>query len=186
VVMPAYRLVPWAWHEQMREDVGLALQTTLELLRKKDLGQKKILIGGMSAGATLAAHLAFDRPALEQLGLTQALFSGFMSFAGPLDLAQMPPFGAVRRYAGGRPGSAEFEAANPVTYLQGDERIPALLTHGTVDAIVPFACSESFFRQYSGPKTLRPLPGRTHLDALRFATDDTETARWLQEWLADK
>ena len=186
VVMPAYRLWPWAWHRQMREDVNLALLVTRRLLQEKNLADKKLLIGGMSAGATLAAHLVFDRTELARLGISQALFSGFMSFAGPLDLAQMPRFRAVRNYAGGHPGSAEFQAANPAHYLSPDEHIPVLLTHGTVDAIVPFACSESFFRQYTGPKILRPLPGKTHLDSLRFATDDTATADWVRQWLADK
>ncbi len=186
VVMPAYRLAPWAWHQQMREDIGLALQTTLRLMHEKNLGTKKVLIGGMSAGSTLAAHLAFDRPALQQLGLTQAIFSGFLSFAGPLDLSQMPAFRAVRNYAGGRPGTAAFDNANPMRYLQPDEHLPLLLTHGTTDAIVPFACSESFFQHYSGPKVLYPLAGKTHLDSLRFATDDLGTSHLLQKWLADK
>ena len=186
VIMPAYRLVPWAWHRQMREDLGLALLTTLRLLQEKGLGHKKLVIGGMSAGATLAAHLVFDRAEWSRLGLSQDRISGFMSFAGPLDLEQMPPFSAVRRYAGGKPGTMAFQVANPVHYLSPDERIPVLLVHGTADAIVPIACSESFFQQYTGPKVLRPLPGKTHLDSLRFATDDLETANLVRQWLADK
>ncbi len=186
VVMPAYRLWPWAAHRQMREDVSLALLTTLRLLTEKNLAGEKLLVGGMSAGATLAAHLVFDRAALARLGIRQTIFSGFMSFAGPLDLMQMPRFRAVRNYAGGQPDSTAFQIANPAHYLRPDEWLPVLLTHGTVDAIVPCACSEAFFQQYTGPKILRRLPGKTHLDSLRFATDDTETAEWLRQWLADK
>ncbi len=186
VVMPAYRLSPWASHREMREDISLALQTTLRLLQERGLGHKKLLVGGMSAGATLAAHLVFDRAELAKSGLEQSLFSGFMSFAGPLDLERMPPFGAVRNYAGGRPGSGAFRTANPIHHLLPAETLPVLLTHGTVDAIVPCACSESFFQRYPGPKILHLLPGKTHLDSLRFATDDMETAQVLRQWLADK
>lgn len=183
VAMPAYRLAPFAWHRQMREDLSLALLKVQDLMREKGLGDKKILVGGVSAGGTLAGHLVFDRPALEGMGMGQDVFSGFISFAGPLDLDRMPDFYAVRQYAGGKPGSAAFRTANPVSHLQGDEQLPALLIHSRSDAIVPFACSESFYEQYAGPKMLHPLPGKTHLDSMRFATDDAVTAEVLRRWL---
>lgn len=183
VVMPAYRLAPFASHRHMREDLNLALVYTLQLLQERDLENKKLLVGGISAGGTLAAHLVFDRETLEDLDVRQDMFSGFISFAGPLDLYRMPPFGAVSRYAGGKPGSQAFNTANPVRHLSGDEQVPALLIHGTTDAIVPFGCSESFFEKYAGPKMLHPLPGKTHLDVMRFATDDIDTAGLLREWL---
>lgn len=186
VVMPAYRLAPFASHRHMREDLSLALGLTLKLLKEKGLERKRLLVGGVSAGGTLAAHLVFDRAALEESGLTQDIFSGFISFAGPLDLDVMPNFRAVRMYAGGKPGSTAWTMANPVRYLQEEETIPALLIHGTTDAIVPFACSESFYERYTGAKTLHPLPGKTHLDVMRFATDDRATADMLQVWLRDK
>ena len=186
VVMPAYRLAPFAWHKHMREDLTLALLKTMELLKERNLGNKKLLAGGVSAGGTLAAHLVYDREILKSAGFGQDIFSGFLSFAGPLDLDRMPNFRAVHKYAGGRPGSAAFQAANPISYLSDDENIPALLIHSKSDAIVPFACSESFFERYSGPKLLHPLPGKTHLDSMRFATDDLITAGLLRHWLADK
>jgi len=186
VVMPAYRLAPFAWHKHMREDLTLALLKTLELLSARNAGDKKLLVGGISAGGTLAAHLVYDRATLEDAGHSQDLFSGFISFAGPLDLDQMPYFRAVNQYAGGKPGSAAFKTANPVNYLRADEKIPALLLHSRTDAIVPYACSESFFKRYTGPKLLHTLPGKTHLDSMRFATDDVVTANLLRHWLSDK
>lgn len=186
VVMPAYRLAPFAWHKQMREDLNLALNLTLELMAKRNLSDKKLLIGGVSAGGTLAAHLVFDRAELEKSSLTQDAISGFVSFASPLDLDEMPDFRAVRNYAGGRPGSSAWTTANPVRYLLPDEKIPVLLIHGTADAIVPIACSESFFERYTGPKTFFPIPGKTHLDSMRFATDDITTAALLRDWLKNK
>lgn len=183
VVMPAYRLAPFASHRHMREDLNLALAYTLHLLKERNLGNKKLLVGGISAGGTLAAHLVFDRKTLEDMDIRQEMFSGFISFAGPLDLDVMPPFRAVRHYAGGKPGSAAFQVANPLRHLRGDEQVSALLIHGTTDAIVPFDCSQSFYEKYTGPKILHPLPGKTHLDVMRFATDDTATAGLLREWV---
>lgn len=186
VVMPAYRLAPFAWHKHMREDLNLALDLTLTLLKERNLGDKKLLVGGISAGGTLAAHLVFDRDELKKQGLAQDIFSGFISFAGPLDLDRMPHFRAVRNYAGGKPGSMAWHTANPVRYLMAGETIPTLLIHGTTDAIVPFACSSSFYERYTGPKILHSLPGKTHLDSMRFATDDAATAELLHDWLKDK
>lgn len=186
VVMPAYRLAPFASHRHIREDLSLALAYTLELLKERNLENKKLLAGGISAGGTLAAHLVYDKGELKKSGIEQDLFSGFISFAGPLDLDMMPGFRAVRNYAGGKPGSAAFQTANPIRHLSGDERIPALFIHGTTDAIVPFHCSQSFFEKYAGPKLLHPLPGKTHLDVMRFATDDTATGSLLRDWLMDK
>lgn len=186
VVMPAYRLAPFAWHKQMREDLNLALVKTLDLLQERGFGEKKLIMGGVSAGATLAAHLTFDRDELGKMGIAQNLISGFLSIAGPLDLDHMPKFRAVRNYAGGKPGSERFRAANPLNHLSTDEQIPALFLHGTADAIVPFASSESFFQRYPGPKILHPMPNVTHLGSMRFATDDAASAEVLRQWLADK
>lgn len=186
VVMPGYRLAPWHTQRHMREDLNLALEKILNVLEAKGLSGKKIISAGVSAGATLAALLAYDQNHLTKMGFTQDLFSGFFSISGPLDLDRMPNFKAVRDYAGGRPGSAAFQEANPAFWLSGQEQIPALLLHGTGDAIVPFACSESFADQYAGPLFFHAMPGVSHLRALRFATDDTTTATVIRKWLEDK
>ena len=186
VVMPAYRLTPWATHRHMREDLNLALAKTLELLKERGAETKKLIAGGISAGATLAAHLVFNRRELHAMNLDQSLFSGFVSIAGPVDLDAMPAFRAVRCYAGGRPGSAPFREANPANLLSPDEKVPVLLIHSAADAIVPMVCAESFYQKYTGPRQLCVLPDKTHLGTMRFATDDEETARVLRNWLSDK
>lgn len=183
VVMPAYRLLPRYNFPDMREDLNLALGKMLELMEINGLAQKKLLIAGMSAGATLAAHLIFNRLELAKFSKTPASFSGFLSFGGPLDLSQMPNVAQVRNFAGGAFASEAFQSANPLTWLEMEEQLPALFVHGTDDAIVPFASSEHFFQKYPGPKTLYPIPGGSHLDSLRFALDDLQTAEVVERWL---
>ncbi|MDO8366888.1 MAG: alpha/beta hydrolase [Saprospiraceae bacterium] len=185
VVMPAYRLSPGFAYPAMREDLNLALGKILELMEANGLQKKKLLIGGMSAGATLAAHLAFNRNELADFCMTPNYFSGFISMAGPLDLSQLPNLVPLRRYAGGPPGSEAFRAADPMTWLTESDHLPILLIHGTDDAIVPLASSERFFEKYSGPKTLHLIPGGSHLDSLGFALNDQATAGVLQQWLAE-
>ena len=117
------------------------------------------------------------------MNVDQSLFSGFISIAGPLDLGSMPDFRAVRSYAGGKPGSTDFYEANPLNLLSGNETVPILLVHSPADALVPFACAESFYQKYSGPKQLFPVPNASHLGAMRFATDDLLTARAIYNWM---
>ncbi|MBC7776792.1 MAG: alpha/beta hydrolase [Phycisphaerae bacterium] len=183
VVMPAYRLSPRFSYPDMRQDLNLALGKILELMETHGLSQKKLLIGGMSAGATLAAHIAFNRNELAGLGMSQNDFSGFFSFGGPLDLEKLPNLQPLRGYAGGPPGSESFRAANPITWLRESENLPGLLVHGTDDAIVPFESSVSFFEKYSGPKTLYPIMGGSHLDSLGFVLKDRTTAETLEKWI---
>lgn len=183
VAMPAYRLLPRYAYPAMREDLNLALQKILELMETNGLSRKKLLVGGMSAGANLAAHLVFNRNELADFCMTPNYFSGFLSFAGPLDLEQLPDVAQLRGFAGGPLGSEPFRAANPMTWLTDYEHLPILLVHGTNDAIVPFSSSESFFEKYPGPKNLHPLPGASHLDSLGFALHDHATASVVEQWV---
>lgn len=183
VIMPAYRLLPWYNFRDMREDLNLSLAKILELLRVKGLEDKKLLIAGMSAGATLAAHLCFNRNELADFCMTPNYFSGFLSFGGPLDLNKLPDLPQVRRFAGGPFNSNAFQEANPMHWMSSSDHLPVLLVHGTDDAIVPFESSESFYQQYSGPKSLHSIVGGSHLDSLGFALDDLETSTVVENWM---
>ncbi len=184
VVMPAYRLLPKYKYPAMRDDLNLALGKIIALMEEKGLHSKRLLLGGMSAGATLAAHLAFNRNELADFCMTSNYFSGFLSFGGPLDLNRMPNVMQVRGFANGKFGSEAFKAANPISWLTEYEHLPILLVHGTDDAIVPFASSESFYTQYSGPKILHPIPGGSHLDSLGFALNDVVCSKLVEDWLS--
>lgn len=183
VVMPAYRLSPKFAYPDMREDMNLAISQTIDLIASKRMPQTKILSAGMSAGATLAAHLAFNRSELTQLGLSQALFSGFLSIAGPLDLETLPDVAALRGFTRGRPGTSAFKMANPIHLIHESDTMPILLLHGNDDAIVPHSSSERFFQRYPGPKSLHLIPGGSHLDSLNFVIGDHSVARLIQDWL---
>ncbi len=183
VILPAYRLLPRFSYPDMREDLNLILLKVKEVLEVNGLGDKKLIVGGMSAGATLAAHLAFNRAELASLSMDQDSFSGFLSMAGPLDLNELPDVAPLRGFAGGPAGSEAFKQANPKTWLSEKEHLPILLMHGTNDAIVPYSSSERFLECYNGPKVLHPLPGGSHLDSLNFALNDHSAAGVLKDWL---
>lgn len=182
VILPAYRLCPQFSYREMREDLNLAFLKSMDILQSKGWSSRKLLAAGMSAGATLAAHLAFNRNELIDLGATSEQFSGFLSFGGPLDLNKLPDVKQLRDFAGGPSGSDAFVAANPISWLTDSEPLPILLLHGTKDAIVPFSSSESFYEKYSGQKELYPILNGSHLDSLGFALND-HTAAVVDHWL---
>lgn len=186
IIMPAYRLLPRYHFQDMREDLVLALKKSVDLMRANGLENKKILPAGMSAGATLAAHLAFNRQVLAEGGVLEQQLAGFLSFGGPLDLRELPDLPQVRSFAGGNFGSEHFHLANPINCLESVEHLPTLLMHGTDDAIVPFSSSTSFYQRYTGPKKFHSIQGGSHLDSLGFALNDLEASRILVNWLLEQ
>lgn len=187
LLLPAYRLCPRFAFPAMRADVQAVLETALRLMRR-DTGQGRPLIaGGMSAGATLAAHLAFDDTIWKSAGHDQRLLAGFLSCGGPLDLNHMPDTFVVRRFAGGRPGTSAFQAANPVHLIEDLPAVcpPAFFVHGTHDRIVPYRSARNFCERYAacGPVQWHRLEGGEHIDAIRWIDDDKETGAELLEWL---
>ena len=170
VVLVSYRLAPRFNYYAMREDLNLLLPTVLRTIDYPAF-QQKIIVGGMSAGATLAALLLYDRAPLTQLRLSQTIFSGAMFFGAPLELNGMPDNFVLRSYAG-RKSSPQFKAANPVTYLNPDEQTPVLVVQGKKDglqetfetalqALFPQAPSGRWWCLYPGrpPAAPRKKPG---------------------------
>lgn len=183
VMMPAYRLCPRFAYPDMRKDLNWALAKSIEILQSAPHYPQKMLIGGMSAGATLAAHLAFNRNELADLCMTPTHFAGFLSLGGPLDLNQMPNLVPIRNFTRGKPGSEAFTRANPIHWLTPHEHMPLLIMHGSDDAVVPIKSAQSFYDQYSGPKNFYNIPGGSHLDSLAFAAWDTRMSAVLEQWL---
>lgn len=186
VIKPAYRLSPRFAYPDMRADLNSAMVEILPLLDQHGLGDHQLLLGGMSAGANLAAHLTFDVEALAALGLSQDRISGFLSIGGPLDLTKMPHFKPVHWFAGGKHGSDSFQLANPIRHLSGQEKIPALFMHGTADRIVPIESAAAFAAQYAGPSTWIEMPKQTHIGSVGFLADHSQYAEDLLQWLSDK
>jgi acetyl esterase/lipase len=185
VVLPAYRLCPKYNFTHMREDLNGALKTTLRLMEETTEGPQKIVIGGMSAGANLAAHLVFNTEILKEMEVDYP-FAGFLSCGGPLDLNFLPDTFIVRTFTGGKYGSQAFRQANPVELLSSDSPVlPALFISGTNDTIVPPRANYSFYQKYASvaPAVWHELPDQQHLDAIRWIHDDNDTASKIRDWL---
>ncbi|MFK7936649.1 MAG: alpha/beta hydrolase [Saprospiraceae bacterium] len=186
VALMSYRLAPKFNYYAMREDLDLFLPKLLQTIDYQNI-KPKIIAGGMSSGATLAALLLYDRTALARLGLSQNIFAAAALFGAPLDLSGMPDNYVLRAYAG-RKDSEQFHLANPITHLTEAEHIPLLIVQGKRDGLVNYRQVESFLT------TLRQVQKSnievhwfeeySHLDIVRWNYQVDEVQLKLLSWLA--
>ncbi|MEM9822002.1 MAG: alpha/beta hydrolase [Bacteroidota bacterium] len=184
VFLPSYRRIPLYNSMDLREDLSLTLSKVMEFL--PDDGSRKIILGGISAGANLAALLLHDRQALEQLGLDDRIFQGMMLFGAPLDLSKMADTFVLRLYAGQR-GSEQFKAASPIEHLQQPSPQPVRCVHGDRDGFVNYRSAKAYCQKRQqlncGPTLFHTIPQGTHLDAGSWNFFDDELRKVLVAWL---
>ena len=155
------------------DDVAEGIDHLADLLAPLDLS--RVVAIGHSAGGHLAAWSA-TREA------PRVPVTAFVSQAGVLDLQRAWEWrlsdGVVRRLLRGTPEQqpARYAAASPAARLP--LRVPALLTHGGRDDIVPPAMSEEF--QRAAGCDLFVAPEEDHFGHL-----DAEYALWVAvfDWL---
>ncbi|MFK7807754.1 MAG: alpha/beta hydrolase [Saprospiraceae bacterium] len=186
VIMPSYRRLPFYRYQAITEDRMKKKKKIDEVLEEQQFKNRKIIVGGLSAGANVAALLYFDKERLEKIGFAPSRFLGVMLHGAPVDLSRMVPTPILYGYAG-LPKSATFKRANPISYLQAKENIPILIIHGTHDGLVSYKCADSFrirceelrFEQLS----FHTLPNGTHLDSGRWAFEKGKSAKIIRKWL---
>lgn len=182
VVMPSYRRLPFYQAADMAEDARLALAKSLEILQSKALDDKKILIGGMSSGAHLAALLAYDRNHWPAIPFHKNQLAGIFLFGPPLDLSQMAWTPVIWRLAGNR-DKPYFTQANPISYVQPKEDIPTIIVHGKKDGLVNYRSTESFIKK-RGKKNLllHTVKDGSHMDAAYWVFRDNEVRKVIMDW----
>lgn len=186
VFMPSYRRTPFNHYPEIREDISQSLKKITEIMKTHSLEDKKIILGGMSAGGNLVAIKLYDRKELASLGFSQKMFSGIMLFGAPLDLEMMKDTFVLRDYAGRR-SQLSFQQANPVRYLQIDENVPVLCIHGTHDGMVPYSSALSFKEKLSKINedilTFVTIEKASHLDLAKWAIEDDFVRKTIKGWL---
>ncbi len=186
VLLPSYRRVPIYNYYHLREDLNCILKVVQEIYQEHKLADKKIILGGISAGANLAALMLYNRAALDAINFDRSLFAAIFLLAAPLDLKQMKDTRFLRFYCGD-PQSEAAQVASPITYLEEKEEQEVLCIHGTLDGIVPFGNSVSFvqrFRDISSKKIdFVILKNATHLDLARWAYQADEVRTKLLAWV---
>jgi len=187
VVMPCYRKVPRFHSDHILEDARLMLEKLLSLKAQGFvMNLDNIILGGVSAGANLAALIYFRKKLHEAAGYVQNQFKAMFLYAPPMDLSKMKKTPVLYRFAGATK-SDQFRRASPINYIDDSLPIPILCTHGKLDALVQFEASQSFRHQYEAlhPNFLKyyELENATHLDAASWAHTDNEMRKQLLSWL---
>jgi acetyl esterase/lipase len=90
-VVVNYRLVPTVTFPSYVADVALAVKWTFENSTAYGGNAENIFLMGHSAGAHIAALVAFDERYLQDIGLSNKDLRGFIGFAGPYDFLPVAP-----------------------------------------------------------------------------------------------
>ena len=164
VVIPEYRLYPQVTFPAFVEDAAKAFAAIEDKARAGadglPAGPHPMALMGHSAGAQIAALLAFDRGYLEAAGSSRKRISAFVGLAGPYDFLPLTD----ERYKRIFPPSLR-QRSQPVNYADGNGP-PALLIHGTADTTVDPRNSVSMasaIERAGGQVALRLYDGVDHL-----------------------
>lgn len=162
-VLPDYRLYPEAKFPAFVQDGAEALAWVASHAAEIGGDPKRIYVTGHSAGAHLAAMLAYDRSRLERVGLPPDIVRGFIGLSGPYAL---DPNNETYRAIFAAPfAPADWQ---PVQ-LVGRGAPPALLLHGESDEVVSVGHARKMAAalEASGVGvTLRIYPRRGHRDTV--------------------
>ncbi len=132
VVIPDYRVYPEVRYPVFVEDAAAAFAwAQREVLRYRG-DPKRMLLMGHSAGAHIAAMLAYNERFLGAHGLGRADVRAFIGLAGPYDFVPTEP--AIKA-ALSVDGSAD--AAMPARYVHGAEPPSLLITGGRDTRVEP-------------------------------------------------
>lgn len=179
VLLPSYRRIPRYHFADMWEDLETM---TAQLL---PLTPQPWVVGGMSGGGQLAAHLAFREGAAERFG---GQLAGAFLFGAPLDLRAMSYSRIVRMMAGGPLGAAAFRSANPVEQLPDKVHLPTFIAHGQLDGMVPIEASRPFVERLQAINTAPTVvlrPEASHIGLASWLFRDGEVRQAFEQWIRE-
>lgn len=137
VVIPDYRLHPAVAFPGFVEDGAAVVAEVLGSSGRYGVPSERVFLMGHSAGAHIAAMLAYDDRYLETAGTSRSRIDGFIGLSGPYD------FLPIRAgYLQAVFPEATRAESQPIRFVSADAP-PTLLIHGTDDAKVYPSNSES-------------------------------------------
>jgi acetyl esterase/lipase len=188
-LLGGYRLAPNFQFPAQMDDVYSGLDAGLQALEQHGVGVDRIIVGGQSAGAQLAALLVYDRdnPA-RPAALQGESIAGFFSISGPLSFADCTQPDLLKMIADFMGPNADWKAADPIHFIRGDEKLPALLIHGDRDPLVDMANTRAFAARLaescSNPVEVFLVRGGHHADLVALFVNDLPITQVLEKWLA--
>jgi acetyl esterase/lipase len=186
-LLGGYRLAPGFHYPAQIDDVCSGLEAGLQVFAKRGVRVDQVIAGGQSAGAHLAALLVYDRSRSGWGDLRQELFNGFYSISGPLSFADCSQPALQKMIADFTENPINWEAADPIRYIRGDERVPALLVHGERDPLVDVENTLAFAARLAQNQTCRVevnlVKEGHHADLAGLFVEDLPVSRVFKKWL---
>jgi acetyl esterase/lipase len=129
-VLPDYRLYPEVRFPEFLRDAAAAVARAQQEAPKHGADPRRIVLGGHSSGAYIAAMLALQPQYLREAGVDPASIAGFFGLSGPYAIE--PNTAALHDIFTSRAAPAVYQPVQQVTAAAP----PALLVHGTSDDVV--------------------------------------------------
>lgn len=163
VVLPDYRVYPQVRYPDFVTDAARAVVAAQRLAASYGADPGRVILAGHSAGAYIAAQLAYEPRWLRAAGGDPATVVGMIGLSGPYDLDPNSPelhaiFDAV----------ATADEYRPLRRVRRGAP-PSLLLHGADDDVVGVQHSERLATALRGvgtSVTLEVYPGRGHADTV--------------------
>ncbi|HEY5901424.1 MAG TPA: alpha/beta hydrolase [Anaerolineales bacterium] len=182
-IIGGYRLAPRYKFPSQVEDAYSGLRAGLELAAARGLDTESVVVAGQSAGAQLASLMLLDRENLQRHGFDPACFAGLLLVSGLLDFAYCRNWkdrDMLRKYLG---RGTDWDRANPVKFVRGDETLPVLCIHGERDLLVDKANSISFIRKLKRTGELYLSHRAYHTDLTTMFLVNRISTKVMLRWL---
>ena len=163
VVVPDYRVYPEVIFPAYMDDAAQAVKWTFDNINQYGGDPARVFVMGHSAGAQLAALVAYDAKYLDRAGIDRSRIKGVVSLAGPLDI--LPLTEAKLEFIFPLPIRA---ASQPINFITGKEP-PSLLLHGESDTRVGIHNSRNLatrINERGGSVETTYYPGMGHVGIL--------------------
>lgn len=186
VFMPSHRRIPFYDIRDMREDLNLIFKKIRMVLNEKDLGNLKIILGGMSSGANLSALLALDTENQVSESINPNLISGLFLLGAPLNLRKMRPSPIIFSLAGFAK-NPKFKKADPIQHLTKKPPFKILGIHGDKDGLVEIESVIPFYEKLerldSNIIEFHNLKEITHLETAGWSFLKNGVRKIIFDWL---
>jgi len=130
VAIPDYRVYPAVRFPDFVDDGARALAWLLEDAGERGIANVPLALAGHSAGAHIAAMIAFDERFAEAHEVDPGAIGAFVGLSGPYDFLPLTSDELKRIFA----PPSRYPASQPVNFVDGGEA-PTLLVHGADDTI---------------------------------------------------
>jgi acetyl esterase/lipase len=186
-LMLGYRLAPKFKFPNQLDDISQGLISTISFLNSRNINCNRIILGGQSSGAQLAALVAHNANEFIRNSHDKYRIRGTYLISGPLDFSCCQNK-TIRKLVNDYIDNDENKyKANPINYINQNESINTFLIHGTNDPLIDISATQSFYNKSNKRNTFfYKVKGAHHSDLVGMFLDHNNAAaiellRWIDD-----